>query len=380
MAIVYLGKYNESEILTGPEKVAKRIFSEASAKKPGCVFVEYFFKRDRKSNIWLRLFGRENVTSDGSVLRLGIIRLFTFLLMNDPEIIHIITVERIILSIFLYTLLLRGRIIVTVHGIVKHEKAYFKGMETAYSRFKDILLETLIMRNADELVFVSQIELSLAKTYYSIDDTKVRIIPNGIDEAFAASPEKSFEGSSLNVVAYDRGILDSSGMDDLIDILLQAKGLFISLFIIGRSEKREITTERLKVFCVNKMDGDHLRSFLKDKHLYINNGAYESFSMMAVECMAAGIVPVVADTVGMSRFIKDGENGFVYRADQPGAMLEIVKRMGSNMHDLRRLSYNARRIYNELKWEKIASEYEESYSSVARKFPRLPKKPDTGLW
>ncbi len=380
MNIVYLGKYNESEILTGPEKVAKRIVREASTKKPGRVFVEYFFKHDRKSNIWLRLFGKENVTSDGSVLRLGIIRLFVFLVKNDPEIIHIITVERFILSIFLYTFLLRSRIIVTVHGIVKHEKALLKGIETAYSRFKDIMLETLIMRNSDELVFVSEIELAVAKTYYAIDATKVRIIPNGIDEAFAASPEKSFEGSSLKIVVYDRGALDSSRMEELIDILSQAKGLFISLFIIGRSEKGEITKERLKVSCVNKMDGEHLRIFLDDKHLYINNGSYESFSMMAVECMAAGIVPVVADTVGMSRFIKDGENGFVFRADERGAMLSIIERIGTSMHDLRRISDNARKIYSELHWGKIADEYEEIYSSVVRKFPRSPNKPAAGLW
>ena len=43
MKIVYLGRYNESEILTGPEKVAKRIFHNIIEMIPYSVFNEYYF-------------------------------------------------------------------------------------------------------------------------------------------------------------------------------------------------------------------------------------------------------------------------------------------------------------------------------------------------
>jgi len=60
MKIVYIGRYNESEILTGPEKVAKRIFHNMTKINSNCVFVEYFFD-GAKYNIWKKLFGKEKI-------------------------------------------------------------------------------------------------------------------------------------------------------------------------------------------------------------------------------------------------------------------------------------------------------------------------------
>ena len=44
MKIVYLGNYVQDENLSGPEKVAKRLFQEAYSNNYDCTFLEYFFK------------------------------------------------------------------------------------------------------------------------------------------------------------------------------------------------------------------------------------------------------------------------------------------------------------------------------------------------
>lgn len=361
MRIVFLGKYNQTEILTGPEKVAKRIFHEVLKDTPSCVFVEYFFKQDRETSFWSRLFGKEIVARDGAVVRLGIIRLFLFLLTYRPNIIHVITAERFTLSVFLYRFALKGRIIVTVHGIVKHEKTLFSVKETAYSRFKDLALESLIMRYCDELIFVSEQELSLAKLYYDIAGTRAHIIPNGIDERFSESRDKSFSGSALRIVLYERGVSGSSNTDELIGILSRCSSPFLSLFVICEQYNTVFVEGRLKVYRTNKMNTEGLRLFLDDKHLFINNAIYDSFSMMTVECMAAGVVPVVADSVGMSYLITNGLNGFVYNRKQPEEVLKVVEGIISGEHDLQTISDNARRIYTQLRWTDIAQAYRGIY-------------------
>jgi glycosyltransferase involved in cell wall biosynthesis len=361
MKIVFLGKYNQSEILTGPEKVAKRIFHEVSKSAPSCLFIEYFFKRERRSNLWLRLFGKEIVDQDGSVMRLGMIRLIFFLLAYQPDIIHVITFERFILPLFLSKFFFKGKIVVTIHGLVKHEKKIPHAKESLYSKFKDMALEALIMRYSNSLIFVSELELSLARLYYEIDETKIHIIPNGIDERFSSPYKKRFSGSSLKVVLYEREMLGANKTEELIRILSPCNSRSFSLYIINERDTNKHDEGCLKVFRVHKMQTEELCSFLADKHLYINNAIYDTFSLMTIECMAAGVVPIVANTVGMKTFIRNGGNGFVYKSDKPEAIKDIIEGIDSGKYNLQTLSENAKKIYDELNWNTIGLKYQEIY-------------------
>jgi hypothetical protein len=42
MKILLLGRYNPSEVLTGPEKFAKRLYHNLLEQELDCEFVEYF--------------------------------------------------------------------------------------------------------------------------------------------------------------------------------------------------------------------------------------------------------------------------------------------------------------------------------------------------
>jgi hypothetical protein len=88
MDLIYLGRYCKDDIMTGPEKVARRIF-DTYAKENKSVFIEYFFD-GIKYNIFKKLFGKEiAVNAEGSrVLRLGVFPLLAFLVKNKPEVIH----------------------------------------------------------------------------------------------------------------------------------------------------------------------------------------------------------------------------------------------------------------------------------------------------
>lgn len=361
MKIIFLGKYNQSEILTGPEKVAKRIFHEMLRNNSSCLFIEYFFKKERRSNVWVRLFGKEIVTQDGSVIRLGIIRIILFLLVYQPDVIHVMTLERFMIPIFLLRFVLKGKIFVTVHGIMRYEQRITNNKESFYSSFKDKLLEALMLRYSSTLIFVSQPQLSLMRQYYTVNFEKVQIIPNGIDECFSKSQPKSFSPSTLNIVVQEREILGASNTEALVEILALCNNCSLSLYIVGGRSQNEYAGGCLKVFYIHKMPTEDFSDFLADKDIVINNAMYETFSLMTVECMAAGLVPIVADTVGMKSFIKNGVNGFVYSANKPETIREIIEGIGSGNYDFQMLSENARKIYNELKWSNIARKYQEVY-------------------
>ncbi|HEY3251488.1 MAG TPA: hypothetical protein VGK25_10265, partial [Ignavibacteria bacterium] len=74
--IVYIGRYNESEILSGPEKTAKRIF-DISLQDYDSVFIQYFFD-GTKHGAFKKLFGCEKkLFNEGIVIYTsGLLRLF----------------------------------------------------------------------------------------------------------------------------------------------------------------------------------------------------------------------------------------------------------------------------------------------------------------
>ncbi|MCE9499793.1 MAG: hypothetical protein K8R21_04745, partial [Leptospira sp.] len=76
MKIVLIGTYNPSEILTGPEKFAKRIFHEMERKSVDVTFVTYY-QDGRRYSLWKKLFGKETVPNNGNgrIFRMGILPL-----------------------------------------------------------------------------------------------------------------------------------------------------------------------------------------------------------------------------------------------------------------------------------------------------------------
>ncbi len=180
MKIIFLGRYNQSELLTGPEKVAKRIF-DGFTKKDKAVFIEYFFDGGRYG-ISKKLFGNEKVsaTENSEILRMGIFPLLSYLFGNKPALIHIITFERFAVVSFLYKLFSKVKIIYTVHGIIIHENRIYKKVSLTYI-LKDKFCEGVFLNRSDKLIFLSERSVNIAWHYIKFNRKKVEILPNGID-------------------------------------------------------------------------------------------------------------------------------------------------------------------------------------------------------
>ncbi|MCX8011459.1 MAG: hypothetical protein N3A61_09925 [Ignavibacteria bacterium] len=124
MKIVLIGRYNQSEILSGPEKFAKRLFHYLSKSDNDVKFIDYFFKNRQDSKLLRRLFGYNQIKDEENIYRIGTIRLFFFLLKLKPDVVHIVTAERFIIPIFFYKIFFRFKICATIHSILKFEINY----------------------------------------------------------------------------------------------------------------------------------------------------------------------------------------------------------------------------------------------------------------
>ncbi len=359
MKVVFLGKYNVTEYLTGPEKVAKRIFSEYT-KSESSVFIEYFFD-GRKYGLIKKLFGNEIVLKQGNstVLRLGVIKVLLYFLKQKPDIIHIITFERFAITAFLYKIFCKVKIVYNIHGVVIHENTKYNKVNRFYY-MKDKACEKYFLKYSDRLIFLSEESLKIASSFFVFDKYKAVIFPNGIDEVFHSKGRNNHQTVSdkLRIAFTGNTSRKEKGFEFLKETLFKS-GINFELYLAGNK-----WSSGLKNFTnVPLMDTSAFSDFLSDKHIFISASEYEPFSISAAEAMAAGLVPVVTRQTGMSRYIIDGENGFVFDYGDSKKLIEILSGIIINTEGFSLCRSRAKEIYHELNWQKVFNLYLTIYNS-----------------
>ncbi len=367
MKIIYLGKYNSTDSLSGPEKVANRLFNFCGKAGVEVLFIEYYFKNYKESSFYNRLWGKSLIQQSPEVYRMGVIRMLFFIKKIKPDFVHLVTEERFEILILLFSKLFKIKIISTLHGILKHEIKYSRIKKSFYGKAKDSMLEDLIFKYSKVLVFLSNHQVNIARYYFKFDNEKIKIVPNGIDETFYQSKRLLSENGKIKAVFYNGVNYDVKG----IDYLLEYFNTFNpskkwEMYIIGKEPVSLKDKGNISYYNVSIMPTNKFIDFLKDKNLYLNFSSYDSFSLTAVETMSLGLIPVVSRNVGMHEYIKNGVNGFKFELNSRDELQQIIHNIDENIYQLEDISVKVREIYNELNWTAVSEKYIELYKSFLK--------------
>ncbi len=359
MKLAFIGRYNDSELLTGPEKVAKRIFKEHS-QEYDTVFIEYFFD-GRKHGLHKKFFGSEKVTtvSNSDVMRFGIISMIFFLFKYKPDIIHIITYERFSAAVFLYKMFSKAKVVYNVHGIAVYENKKFNITGKAY-RLKDSLTEKLIFKFSDRLLFLSEQSIKIAAEYFKTAEDKVMIIPNGVDKEFHTAVKKKTRSDKVIKIFFSGNPDRKEKGFEIIKNVFSGLSFPFRLYLTG--SKTDFKEEY--IFSKKFMGTDQFSNLMSEMDIVISASVYEPFSMIVTEAMAAGAVPVVSEDTGMSRYIREGVNGFIYKTKDSDDLKTILNKLNSDRRKLSDLSDNAGKIFEVLNWENVYIMYKNIYSEL----------------
>jgi len=362
--IVFAGRYNDSEILSGPEKVAKRIFHHC-AKENEAVFVQYFFD-GRKYGTFKKLFGKEiTVNEDNSkIITLGIIRIIYFFLFNKFEIIHLITFERFAFIFYLLKFFTKAKYIFSVHGIVTFGNYELKNTPRLY-RFKDKICEKVFFKYSDVIIMPSPNYIDLTDKYFKYDKTKVQIIPNGCDIEFHNVKRAERNNYELNIAFQTDKIGFDFSYRFLINGLTHIKSK-INLFAIGESDINELIKKDFPIIKKNKMLTYIYAKFLSDTDIFLSINKYDTFSISALEAMAAGVIVILTKETGLASFIKYGLNGFTIEFGDDSGIINSVNSLLNSPDKFKMISNNAREIYNDLNWDKVYARYSEIYKGLIK--------------
>jgi len=364
MKIYFTGKYNISELLSGPEKVAKRLFQYVSAINSQTEFITFGFIEGnrRKMN---EIFLQENIIQDKPViLKLGLLKIIFRLLHEKPEIVHIVTAEKYLIPLLLLKSIFRAKFIYTIHGIYKFERKYFFINESIISKIKNSFLEHLLFSKSDHLVFLSKHSVELCRKYYKINQEKLSIIPNGVSNPVNKQSINFNDRGELRIIFFEgSGQSLNRGFDSLIKILNGIRHLKIKLTVLGAKHKN-CNLENIEIVYSNYLSEKDLFELLRKHHIYIDSLNYSTFPLLALEAMVNGLITIVSNKCGISDYIDNHVNGFVFDLEKPEEIKTIIEDIFSSDYDLSKISENAIKTTQSLEWNLIAEKYLAIYNRV----------------
>jgi glycosyltransferase involved in cell wall biosynthesis len=353
MKVVFIGTYNAKEILTGPEKVCKRIFEEYS-RTDKTLFVQYF--QDGKKFGYLRkLFGYEKTTNvNGSdVIMVGIVRMLFEILKNNPKVLHILNFNRFVVFLYLLKIISRINIFYTLNGIIRHENKYYK-KESLYVRTLNILTENVLIYLSDKIFYLSDFAKGILNLYYSPDKNKLAKALNGLDKCFLGQNIYSATDREINSLVFIGNINQKEkGFSFLLKILKEID-VKINLYIIDSLENANGLPKfnNPEIIFVDRMLPENMMVFLKDKRLLFTPSEYDIFNISSLEAISCGLYPFLSKQSGISELTGKYFSACVFEYGNFNAALKALKNSFNS-----KLSFQSSNELKLLSWKNILNNY-----------------------
>ncbi len=361
--IVFAGRYNASEILSGPEKVAKRIF-HLQAKKEKTIFIQYFFD-GRIYNLWTKLFGKEIffINEESYVITVGLLRIFSVLIKIKPQIFHIITFERFALILYIYKIFSKTKFIYNIHGLITFANYNIKKV-SLFLRMKDKFCEKIFLKYSDKLIIPSRMLIDTLNKFNNFDSKKIKVIPHGCDSEFNQEKRSNHVDKNIKIAIQSDKIGFKSALPFILDGLKEINGKIV-ITVIGDYSGYDLIKNRFpNTIYQDKFDVKEFAHFLNETDIFLSLIKYDSFSISALESMAAGAVTIVTKETGISEFIDNRVNGFIVSYGDSIKLSQIIKSLINNNNLIDKISKNSIKIYKTLNWEKIFEQYSLIYQNL----------------
>jgi glycosyltransferase involved in cell wall biosynthesis len=156
-------------------------------------------------------------------------------------------------------------------------------------------------------------------------------------------------------------------IDHLKPVLEQVPG--VRLALVGDGPAREdlrALFSGLPVNFVGYLRGEELSQAYASADMFVFPSAMETFGLVVVEAMAAGL-PVVASRVGGVRdVVSEGLNGYSYESGDIPALVEGVRRIAADRNRIAQMGLAARAFAETQTWDSMMDEVITHYQQLMR--------------
>ena len=198
---------------------------------------------------------------------------------------------------------------------------------------------------------------------------RVAVIPNGVSlTEIGAIPAVKKERRFIFGIGR---LVPQKGFDVLIDAfsLIAASHPDVDLVIGGTGPLADelyelVATKSLnnRVFMPGTMDRRQTIGHFKAAEVFVLPSRHEPQGIVILEAFASGVPVIAADVGGVSEILREGINGHLFPAANPGALADLMTRRLRSGPD--QVLINAGRTLAEsLDWPSVAAKYETVYRS-----------------
>lgn len=183
---------------------------------------------------------------------------------------------------------------------------------------------------------------------------RVEIMPYGIPDNNLSHPVKQKKSSRVTF-ALVAGLEWIKGQDVFIDAveLLNREKYAANYLLIGKNDGRKFARDIIdRVAYIPNLDylGELNREelqkvYLNEIDIVVVPSRQETMSMVATEAMMYGKTCIVSDVAGISNYIKDGVNGFVYDTNDVEALFKKMKWCLDNNEKMKVVCEGSRELY-----------------------------------
>jgi phosphatidylinositol alpha-mannosyltransferase len=202
------------------------------------------------------------------------------------------------------------------------------------------------------------------------------VIPNGVDIArFSTVKEKigRFDDGVMNILFVGR-LEPRKGLTRLlksIPYIQNHTAKKFRLLVVGNGVltpyyKSRVPSEAIdKVIFTGEVSVDELPRYYNTAHLFCSPATYgESFGIVLVEAMAAGLPVVAGNNEGYSRIVRQNVNGFLVNSESPQEIAVNIANLLESEDLRRRFSERNRFEAWKYSWNSIVDKIEKIYSGI----------------
>jgi mannosylfructose-phosphate synthase len=246
---------------------------------------------------------------------------------------------------------------------LSHDAVPGQALAPLYRYQVRIMTEKRIMRTADVVLMLSQIQRVRLMQHYRLDFDKIRVLYPGVDtRVFTPNHPAGGNGrmpTQNNILLVSR-FVPAKGIDTAIEVFRRvARRVDCHLYIVTTNKlddfsEEEIENERAVRWMIEThrlQDRVHFLGFIANRRLladyyrstdlFLLPSRYEPFGLTTLEALACGAVTLVSHAAGSRELLIDGLNGFIVDMEEPDAVAKLIVSLFKDRALAQRIAENA---------------------------------------